>query len=96
MKTLSRNSGALAKIAALAVAGALIGFSAPAQARLPDLAVNGPLSGGVYQGVPIRPQTAAARRNEVEVGLVGECYTVRQTVRDRLGAMTVRRVQVCE
>lgn len=95
MNALSRMS--LAKVAAIALAGAVLGFSAPAEARLPDAAgVSGPLSGGVYEGIPIRPQTAASRRNEVEAGLASHCYTVRQTVRDRLGAMTVRRVEVCD
>lgn len=97
MITLSRNAGTLAKGAGLVVA-TLIALSAPAQARLPDFGAGGPLTGGVYHGVPIRPQTtAAARHNEVERGLAStECRMVRQSVRDRLGSMIVRQVQVCE
>ena len=97
MNTVSRNAVAVAKAAGLVFATLSIAFAAPAQARLPDLGTGGPLSGGVFHGVPIRPQTVAARPNEVEKGLAsGDCYTVKQAVRDRLGSIVVRRVQVCE
>jgi hypothetical protein len=97
MNTPIRHAGALGKAAALAFAALTLAYAAPAQARLPDLGPSGPLSGGVFRGVPIRPQTVAARPNEVETGLVSsDCRTVKQSVRDRLGAITVRRVQICE
>ena len=98
MTKISRNAGTLAKGAALAFATLTIALSTPAQARLPDFGAGGPLSGGVYHGVPIRPQTTAAtRQNEVERGLASsECRVVKQSVRDRLGSMIVREVQVCD
>ena len=91
------RAGTIAKTTGLAFAMLAGAFSAPAEARLPDFGAGGPLSGGVYHGIPIRPQTAAARSNEVERGLAStECRIVKQSVRDRLGSIVVRQVQVCE
>src|SRR6478735_8366016 len=87
----------MARIAALVLSGALIAAAIPAEARLSPPPMAGPMSGGLFQGVPIRP-AAQARLSESELTGVADanCHVVRQVVRDRLGASFLRTVQICE
>jgi hypothetical protein len=98
MTILDRGSRSPARLATLALAGALIALAMPAEARLHDPGIGGPISGGSFQGLPVRAQAPAARTSERGLrGVVGEnCYVVRQVVRDRLGATQLRTVRVCE
>jgi hypothetical protein len=70
----------------------------PAEARLSEPGVGGPISGGFFQGLPVRAQNPAARTAAPETtGVAGaNCYVVRQVVRDRLGASQLRTLRVCE
>jgi hypothetical protein len=85
------------RIAGLAFAGALGAAAMPAEARLSDPGIGGPMSGGFFQGLPVGSD-ARARRSESELtGVVGaNCYVLRQVVRDRLGASLLRTVRICE
>ena len=101
MTILDRGSRSPARLATLALAGALLALAMPAEARLHDPGIGGPISGGSFQGLPVRAQAPAARTSERGLrglrGVVGEnCYVVRQVVRDRLGATQLRTVRVCE
>jgi hypothetical protein len=98
MTILDRGGRRPARLYAAVLAGALVTLSAPAQARLHDPGIGGPISGGSFQGLPVRAQAPAARSAEQGLtGVVGDnCYMVRQVVRDRLGASLLRTVRVCE
>jgi hypothetical protein len=98
MIILERFPRDLAPIAGLAFAGALLVAASPAEARLRDPGMGGPMSGGFFQGLPMRAQAPAARPGEAELTGVadGNCYVLRQVVRDRLGASFLRTVRVCE
>lgn len=87
----------VARIAALVLGGALIAAAIPAEARLNPPPMAGPMSGGLFQGVPIRP-AAQARLSESELTGVADanCHAVRQVVRDRLGASFLRTVTICD
>jgi hypothetical protein len=93
-----RSRRGLARIAGLALAGAFVAFAMPAEARLSDPGIGGPMSGGFFQGLPVRVQAPATRPGESELtGIAdGNCYVLRQVVRDRLGASSLRSVRVCE
>jgi hypothetical protein len=98
MTILDRSPRGSARLYVLALAGALLTLSMPAEARLHDPGIGGPISGGSFQGLPVRAQAPAARPSERGLtGVVGEnCYVLRQVVRDRLGASLLRTVRVCE
>ena len=85
------------RITGLAFASALAAASMPAEARVSDPGIGGPISSGFFRGLPIAPE-ARARRSESELtGVAGnDCYVLRQVVRDRLGASFLRTVRVCE
>ena len=85
------------RITGLAFAGALAAATMPAEARLSDPGIGGPMSGGFFRGLPVAPE-ARARRSESELTGVAEnnCYVLRQVVRDRLGASFLRTVRICE
>ena len=87
----------VARIATLVLGGTLVAAAIPAEARLSPPPMAGPMSGGLFQGVPIRP-AAQARLSESELTGVADanCHVVRQVVRDRLGASFLRTVQICE
>jgi hypothetical protein len=91
------HSVRLARIAALVLGGALAAAAMPAEARLSPPPMTGPMSGGLFQGVPVRA-AARARLSESELTGVADanCHVVRQVVRDRLGASFLREVQICE
>ena len=98
MTILDRFPSGRARIGGLALASALILSALPAEARLHDPGMGGPMSGGFFQGLPMRAQAPAARSDQSEVTGVagGNCYVLRQVVRDRLGASFLRTVRVCE
>ena len=97
MTILDRSPRRSARIAGLAFAGALLG-TLPAEARLSAPAIGGPASGGFFQGLPVRVQAPTPRPTDAELtGMAdGNCYVLRQVVRDRLGASSLRSVRVCE
>lgn len=92
-----RNARRLALAGAFALA-ALMTPTVPAQARLSDSVPGGAVSGGFFHGLPIRTQAQTVRPNDPELtGVAGDnCYTLRQTVQDRLGGTLLRTVRVCE
>jgi hypothetical protein len=98
MTILERSPRGSARLCALALAGVVLTTAMPAEARLHQPGIGGPISGGSFQGLPVRAQAPAARPSERGLsGVVGEnCYVVRQVVRDRLGASLLRSVRVCE
>jgi hypothetical protein len=84
------------RIAGLAFAGALAAAAMPAEARLSDPGIGGPMSGGFFQGLPVGPEARARSESEL-TGVAGaNCYVLRQVVRDRLGASLLRTVRICE
>ena len=85
----------VARIATLVLGGTLAAI--PAEARLSHPTIGGPISGGFFQGMPVRVE-ARARLSESELtGVAGaNCYVLRQVVRDRLGASFLRTVRICE
>jgi hypothetical protein len=93
-----RSHRRIARTAGAALAGVFIAVAMPAEARLSDPGMGGPMSGGFFQGLPVRAQAAAARPGESELTGVagGNCYVLRQVIRDRLGASSLRTVRVCE
>jgi hypothetical protein len=96
MTILDHSLRASARISAFALAGALL-TALPAEARLHDPGLGGPASGGSFNGVAVRPQAPTTGSSAAEpTGLAGNCYTLRQVVRDRLGASFLRSVRVCE
>jgi len=87
----------VALIATLALGGTLAAAAIPAEARLSHPTIGGPISGGFFQGMPVRVE-ARARLSESELtGVAGaNCHVLRQVVRDRLGASFLRTVRICE
>jgi len=87
----------VARIATLVLGGTLVAAAIPAEARLSHPTIGGPMSGGFFQGMPVRVE-ARARLSESELtGVAGaNCYVLRQVVRDRLGASFLRTVRICE
>src|SRR5215218_10108696 len=85
-------------IAAFVLAGSLSLTGLPAQARLSDPGYGGGLSDGFFKGLPVRAQRPAGRETEPEKsGIAGaSCYTLRQTVQDRLGGTVLRTVRICD
>ena len=78
---------------AFAAAGALM----PAEARLSDPGVGGPMSGGFFQGLAVGPEARNRRSDSEMTGVAGtDCYVRQQVVRDRLGASVLRKVRICE
>ena len=77
---------------------ALAALSIPAEARIADPGTGGAISGGFFHGLPVRAKAPPVRPSDPEVtGVAGDhCYTVRQTVQDRLGGTRLRTVRVCE
>ena len=86
----------VARIATLVLGGTLVP-AIPAEARLSHPTIGGPISGGFFQGMPVRVE---ARARLSELGLTGvagaNCHVLRQVVRDRLGASFLRTVRICE
>ena len=83
----------LARIATLVLGGTLAAAAIPAEARLSHPTIGGPISGGFFQGMPVRVE---ARAREL-TGVAGaNCHVLRQVVRDRLGASFLRTVRICE
>jgi hypothetical protein len=86
----------LARIATLVLGGTLAAAAIPAEARLSHPTIGGPISGGFFQGMPVRVE-ARARLSESELtGVAGANRVLRQVVRDRLGASFLRTVRICE
>jgi len=84
-------------IPGLAFAGALAAAAMPAEARLSDSGIGGPMSGGLFQGLPVRAEARARPSDSELTGVAGaNCYVLRQVVRDRLGASSLRIVRICE
>jgi len=82
-------------IAGLAFAAA--GAVTPAEARLSDPGVGGPISGGFFQGLAVGPEARTRRSDSELTGVAGtDCYVRQEVVRDRLGASVLRKVRICE
>jgi hypothetical protein len=98
MNNPDRHARRLALTGGFALAGILTILVVPAQARLADPGSGGALSGGYFHGLPVRAKAPAVRASDPEVtGMAGDnCYTQRQTVRDRLGGTLLRTVRVCD
>jgi hypothetical protein len=97
MTILNHSLRASARITAFALAGALL-TAFPAEARLHDPGLGGPFSDGSFNGLAVRRQAAPTTGPSAAepTGLAGNCYTLRQVVRDRLDASFLRSVRVCE
>jgi hypothetical protein len=55
------------------------------------------MSGGLFQGLPVRAEARARPSDSELTGVAGaNCYVLRQVVRDRLGASSLRIVRICE
>ena len=98
MTILDRSPRRSARIAGLAFAGALLARTLPAEARLTRPRSAARASGGFFQGLPVRVQAPTPRPTDAGLTGVadGNCYVLRQVVRDRLGASSLRSVRVCE
>lgn len=98
MTILDRPARSRIRIGAFALAGAMLTLALPAEARLRDPGQGGPISGGFFQGLPVRVQAPATRASDAELtGIAGDnCYVVRQAVRDRMGGTMLRTIRVCE
>jgi hypothetical protein len=94
----ARNARRLALAGTFAFATVLMIPAVPAQARLNDPGTGGAVSGGFFHGLPVRAQARTVRPSDPELtGVAGDnCYTLRQTVQDRLGGTLLRTVRVCE
>ncbi len=84
----------------IAIVGAALLFAgslAPAQARLLEPSSQGPLSNGVFSGLPIRASATARPDLREPVEVVGEnCYIVRREGRTAAGRTVAYKVPVCE
>ncbi len=87
----------LRAVLAVGTLAAAAGFAGAAQAKILEPAYQGPMSGGFFHGLPIRPDTVASRPAASETVEVGEnCYTVRRMARNAGGRTTAQNTQVCE
>jgi hypothetical protein len=85
------------RIATLVLGGTLAAAAVPGEARLSPPTIGGPMSGGFFQGMPVRTETRGRPSESELTGVAGaNCYVLRQVVRDRLGASFLRTVRICE
>jgi hypothetical protein len=92
----SHRSSGLRIAAGIALLAAATGFSSVAHAKILEPSYQGPLSNGVFSGLPIRAD-AAARPAREPVEVVGEnCYVVQRHGKSTDGRVVARKVPVCE
>jgi hypothetical protein len=89
-------STALRTVAGFTLLAAASGFLSAAQAKILEPSYHGPLSNGVFSGLPIRADSAARPARE-PVEVVGEnCYVVQRQGKSASGRVVAYKVPVCE